>query len=61
MDAGQADLDVLARLEPVEADHVLGEAHDLDRLAHVADQTLSLRAERAGSRMTWHASGMVMN
>ena len=46
--AGEADLDVLARGEAREADHVAGQVDDLDRLAHVQDEDLAVAAQDAG-------------
>ena len=44
--AGEHDLDVVARLQPGQPDHALGQIDDLDRLAHVEHIDRNVRAHR---------------
>ena len=46
--AGEDDLDVLAGPEAAERDQLLGQVHDLDRLAHVEDEDLAALAHGGG-------------
>jgi hypothetical protein len=56
-DADELDRDVALRLPPREADHVVCEVHDLDRLAHVEDEDIAALPNRSGLDDQLHGLG----